>query len=326
MAFSSGATNLVANDTNGKGDVFVHDLQTGATTLASRNSSGAQADGGGNSPDISGDGRYVVFISKSDNLAPGTDEYEALVYVHDRQTGQTTLASAYSDGVIMTVGIVDQPTISSNGRAVAFSFYDKGDNNGILNIWVRDLQMGASVEVMYGSDSSYGSSLSADGSVVAFWSLASNLVNGDTNGVRDVFVHEVNYGADRQPSVVSISPQCGYGWQVCPYPTPASVSFIVIFSEQVTGVTADDFSLTMLDDISGASITGVSGFGSEYFVTVNSGSGDGRLDLDLIDNDSIQDSSSNPLGGAGPGNGNFTNGKLYWVDKSLARRHGYRAC
>lgn len=316
VVFSSTATNLVGNDTNGKGDIFVHDLQTGETTLGSVNSSGVQADGGGKSPDISGDGRYVVFISKSDNLAPETEDYDALVYVHDRQIGQTILASAYSDGVIMTVGIVDQPTISSNGRYVAFSFYDKGNNNGILNIWVRDLQMGTSVEVAYGSDSSYGSSLSTDGSVVAFWSLASNLVSGDTNGARDVFVHEVSYGSDRSPTVVSVSPDCGLLPQRCPYPTPASVSFIVIFSEHVTGVTADDFSLTMRDGVSGASITGVSGFGSEYFVTINTGTGEGLLGLDVLDDDSIKDTNLNPLGGVGPGNGNFTKGHLYRIDKS----------
>jgi hypothetical protein len=317
VVFSSGATNLAGNDTNGKGDVFVHDRQTGATTRVSVNSSGVQADGGGNSPDISGDGRYVVFISKSDNLAPGTEDFDALVYVHDRQIGQTTLASAYSDGGIMTVGIVEQPTISSNGRYVAFSFYDKGNNNGILNIWVRDLQMGASVEVAHGTDSSYGSSLSADGSVVAFWSLASNLVSGDTNGARDVFVHEVNYGPDRSPTVASVAPQCGTFASQCPYPTPASVSFIVIFSEYVTGVTIDDFILSATGGVTGASITGVSGYGAEYTVAVNTGTGDGSLRLNLVDDDTIRDSASNPLGGVGAGNGNFDKGSSYRIDKSF---------
>jgi len=139
VAFASAATNLVMGDTNGKRDIFVHDLQTGGTTLVSVNTSGAQADGGGNSPSISGDGRYVVFLSASGNLDPRADEYryDELVYVHDRQTGQTTLASVSSDGMILTVGMFDQPTISRDGRYVAFSFYDKGDNNGIMNIWVR---------------------------------------------------------------------------------------------------------------------------------------------------------------------------------------------
>ena len=92
----------------------------------------------------------------------------------------------------------------------------------------------------------------------------------------------------------------------CPYPTPSSVSFIVIFSEQVTGVGVDDFSLDMLEGITGASITGVSGYGVEYFVTVDTGTGDGKLRLNVVDNDSIKDTALNPLGGVGTGNGNFT--------------------
>ena len=317
VTFSSSATNLVAGDTNSKSDVFVHDLQTGSTTRVSMNSSGEQADEGSGSPDISGDGRYVVFLSNSNNLAPMTDESKKpLVYVHDRQNGQTTLASVYSHGEVMVTGILDQPTISSNGRYVAFSFYDKGENQGIMNIWVRDLLMGTSVEVTYGNDSSFGPSLSADGSIVAFWSGASNLVNGDANGTTDIFAREVAYGPDRNPTVVSVTPKCGwYAW-LCPYPTPTSVSFIVIFSEQVTGVAADDFSLEMSAGITGATITGASGYGSEYFVTVNTGTGDGTLRLNVVDNDSIQDTSLNPLGGAGAGNGDFTKGKLYTIDKS----------
>ena len=316
VAFSSAATNLVAEDTNGKTDTFVRDLQTGATTRVSVNSSGVQADGGGTSPDISGDGRYVVFRSKSDNLTPEADEYYELIYVHDRQTGQTTLASRYSHGDIMVTGGLDEPTISSNGRYVAFSFYDKGDNNGIMNIWVRDLQTGTSVDVEYGNDLSFGPSLSADGSVVAFSSVASNLVSGDTNGASDIFVSEVSYASERDPTVVSIAPTCGTFGLRCSYPTPASVSFVVIFSEMVTGVTADDFTLTMMDGITGASITGVSGSGAEYFVTVNTGAGDGILRLNLVDNNSIQDTTSNPLGGAGASNGDFTKGRSYRIDKS----------
>jgi hypothetical protein len=316
VTFSSNATNLVGNDTNGKRDVFVHDRQTGVTTLASVNSSGEQADGGGSSPDISGDGRYVVFMSKSNNMAPGADEYGTLIYVHDRQGGQTTLASVYTEGNILTTGLLDQPTISSNGRYVAFSFYDKGNNNGIMNIWVRDLQNGISVGITYGSDSSFGPALSANGEIVAFWSSAS-LVSGDTNGASDVFINEVPYGSGHNPAVVSVTPICGqYNFQ-CPYPTPSNSSFVVIFSEQVTGVTADDFSLTMLDGVSGASITGIRGYGSEYFVDINTGTGDGRLRLNVLDNDSIVDTSLIPLGGAGPGNGDFTRGRTYLIDKTV---------
>ena len=317
VAFSSDATNLISGDTNGKTDVFVHDRQTGTTTRVSVNSIGIQANEGGTSPDISGDGRYVVFHSKSYNLTTEDETYDSQVYLHDRQTGQTTLASRFSDGELMVTGEIDTPTISKDGRYVAFSLYDKSLNfDGLMSIWVRDLQTGTSVEVAYGNESSFNPSLGGDGSLVAFHSPASNLVSGDTNGATDVFVSEVAYGPDRNPTAISVAPECGsYSW-VCPYPTPASVSIIVIFSEQVTGVSTDDVVLSMRGGVSGATITGVSGYGTEYFVTVDTGTGDGYLDLDVIDNDSIVDSTLNPLGGAGAGNGDFTNGHLYHVEKS----------
>ncbi len=259
-----------------------------------------------------------MFLSNSGNLAPGVDDFRGkdLVYVHDRQTGQTTLASVYSDGVTMTVGLLDQPTISNSGRYVAFSFYDKADNNGIMNIWVRDLQTGNTIRVGGGNESSFGASLSTNGGIVSFWSGASNFVGGDTNGTSDIFASEITFDPERSPTVVSVTPKCGQFNFQCTYPTPSSVSFIVIFSEQVAGVSVDDFSLEMLDGITGASITGVSGSAGEYFVTVDTGVGEGKLRLKVIDNDSIQDTSLNPLGGSGTGNGDFTTGHLYWIDKN----------
>jgi CSLREA domain-containing protein len=99
-------------------------------------------------------------------------------------------------------------------------------------------------------------------------------------------------------------------------PTNAStVDFTVTFSEAVTGVDVGDFVLTTTG-ITGASITGVSGSGATYTVTVNTGTGDGTIRLDLVDDDSIHDSDSNALGGTGAGNGNFSTGEVYTVDKS----------
>jgi hypothetical protein len=95
----------------------------------------------------------------------------------------------------------------------------------------------------------------------------------------------------------------------------ASVSFTVTFSESVTGVDTNDFALTTTG-LTGAAITNVSGGNNVYTVTVSTGSGNGTLRLDVSDNDSIQDAVGNPLGGAGAGNGNFTTGQNYDVDKA----------
>ena len=93
----------------------------------------------------------------------------------------------------------------------------------------------------------------------------------------------------------------------------ASVSFTVTFSESVTGVDATDFALTT-SGLTGAAITGVSGSGTTWTVNVNTGSGSGTLRLDLTDDDSIV--GTDALGGAGAGNGNFTAGQAYTLDRA----------
>jgi hypothetical protein len=100
-------------------------------------------------------------------------------------------------------------------------------------------------------------------------------------------------------------------------PTNASsVSWTVTFSENVTGVDATDFSLVQAAGVSGASISSVTGSGTTYSVTASTGSGNGTLGLNLVDNNSIIDGANNPLGGAGGSlDGGFT-GQVYSIDKT----------
>ncbi len=101
-----------------------------------------------------------------------------------------------------------------------------------------------------------------------------------------------------------------------PSPTnAASVSWTVTFSESVSAVDATDFALVASGGVSGAGISGVTGGGTTWTVTANTGSGEGTLGLNLVDNDSIIDAGNNPLGGAGAGNGNFT-GPIYTIDRT----------
>ncbi|MDW7676657.1 MAG: Ig-like domain-containing protein, partial [Bacillota bacterium] len=99
-------------------------------------------------------------------------------------------------------------------------------------------------------------------------------------------------------------------------PTNAStVDFTVTFSDAVTGVGTDDFTLTTTGAVGGASISSVSAdSGSTRTVTVNTGTGNGTIRLDLIDNDSIINASGTPLGGVGAQN--YTSGEIYTVDKT----------
>ncbi len=96
----------------------------------------------------------------------------------------------------------------------------------------------------------------------------------------------------------------------------ANVTFTVTFSESVTGVDVTDFALTTTG-LSGASVSSVTPINaSRYTVSVNNGTGNGTVRLDLSDNDSIVDQAGNPLGGTGSGNGNFAAGETYTVDQT----------
>ena len=96
----------------------------------------------------------------------------------------------------------------------------------------------------------------------------------------------------------------------------AHVSFTVTSSQAVTAVDVGDFSLTTTG-ITGASVTGLSGTGAIRLVNVSTGSGNGTIRLNLIDNGSIVGASYHALGGLGCGNGNFTTGQIYTMNKIL---------
>jgi hypothetical protein len=198
VAFSSVATNLLANnaDTNGVADVFLRDTCrttagpvggcTPSTIRISLTSTGAQADQASVNPVISGNGRYVVFMSRA-TLTPNdatTGRYD--IYRYDRQTGQIVLVNitqagqfgGYSSGVV--------PAISNDGRFIAW-----GDSS-IPEIFIKDLVNNTLDAIAFPQNPNPTSSLwnpaiSDDGHFVAFASTHS-YVAPDTNGFEDVYV------------------------------------------------------------------------------------------------------------------------------------------
>ena len=105
------------------------------------------------------------------------------------------------------------------------------------------------------------------------------------------------------------------------YTRATSVDFAVTFSEAMTGVDENDFSLTVnenpWENITGASITGVSGGPVTYTVSVDTGSGEGTLRLNVLDDGSIVSlDSSEPLGGPGSENGAYSYGQSYTIDRT----------
>jgi Tol biopolymer transport system component len=186
VAFMSFASNLVAGDTNAASDVFVHDRVAGTTERVSVGSDGAQARDGSYGSAISGDGRFVSF--RATNLLPGNMNLSD-VLVHDRLTETTERASVSGDGALALRG-GDRPTISADGRFVAFMSWAPnavaGDTIGPV-VSVRDRVAGTTERVSLtsgGAPADLGSmqpAISADGRFVAFMSYASNLVAHDTN-------------------------------------------------------------------------------------------------------------------------------------------------
>ena len=120
VAFSSWASNLVPNDTNDQPDIFVRDLVTGSTSLVSVASDGTQGNGTSFTPSISADGDVIAFRSNASNLVPNDDEGHADIFVHTMSTGETIRLSQRPTGVGANEDSVE-PSISANGRVVAFS-------------------------------------------------------------------------------------------------------------------------------------------------------------------------------------------------------------
>jgi Tol biopolymer transport system component len=207
IAFVSAATNLIVGDTNNVDDVFVHDRATGLVERVSVGAAGAQSgEGSGSDGDvaISGDGRFVAFTSFDDSLVPVNTNGLNNVFLRDREAGVTGLVSVPSAGGAANGASFD-PSISDSGRYVAFASRATnlvpGDTNGRTDVFVRDRRPGGGTTRVslasngaQGNDDSSDPSLSADGRFVAFASLATNLVPGDTNGRTDVFVRDRTTG------------------------------------------------------------------------------------------------------------------------------------
>jgi len=212
VAFVSDSTNLIPNDVDDfEANVYVRDLVAGTTELASVGSDGTRAEVGFfDIPSISADGRFVAFSTFTSLVPEDTRPFSLDIYLRDRQTGTTELISVSSDE-LQGDGRSESPSVSADGQFVAF----QSDSANLASpdvpaggffpdedIFVRDRLAGTTVRVSEsstgeeGNARSLGPSISADGSVTAFSSDASNLVSNDTNFVTDIFVHDERPAAD----------------------------------------------------------------------------------------------------------------------------------
>ncbi|MEG4281337.1 calcium-binding protein [Microcoleus sp. MON1_C1] len=213
VAFASDASNLVPGDTNAPNqDIFVRDLLTNTNTRVSVSSTGNQGNDNSGRPSISADGRFVAFGSGATNLVPGDTNNRNDIFVHDLSINTTTRISVSGAGNQGNSGS-GTASISADGRFVAFSSEASnlvpGDTNNNEDIFVRDLLTNTTTRVSVDSagNQAFGPSresyISGDGRFVAFSSLASNLVPGDTNGNRDIFVRDLSTNTTTRVSVDS---------------------------------------------------------------------------------------------------------------------------
>ncbi|MBN4005470.1 ELWxxDGT repeat protein [Nostoc sp. LPT] len=247
VLFSSTADNLASGDRkDGSEDIFVRDLVIGTTTMVSVSSSGEKADLFSFNPSISADGRYVVFQSYGSNLVSGDNNGNYDIFVRDLGTGTTTLVSASSSGE-QGNNVSYNPTISANGRYVVFSSAASnlvtGDTNGFEEIFVRDLITGTTNRVAVSTNGTPGSfpsnnpAISGDGRYVVFSSLASNLVTGDTNGTRDIFVRDLVMGTT---ALVSVSSSGSQGNNGSEFPTISADGRYVGFRSAASNLVSGD--------------------------------------------------------------------------------------
>ncbi len=243
VVFRSNASNLVTGDTNGQSDIFRRDRQTGTTIRVSVASNGTQGTQGSLSPAISGDGRYITFISSNSYSAADTNSHRD-VYWHDTVTHETLLVSVSTAGI---VGNQDSngPVVSDDGRYVAFesmaSNLVANDTNESYDIFLRDMQANTTIAVSVANDgtignlSSHSAAISGDGRYVAFNSYATNFVLGSswTNS----FFRDLQTNSTSALVLDSAGqPANGYGYR----PSISNDGRYVAFESDSTGIIPGD--------------------------------------------------------------------------------------
>jgi Tol biopolymer transport system component len=217
VAFSSAASNLVDGDTNGVEDIFVVELPTGNIERVSISSSRVQANAASIHPVISGDGRYVAFVSSATNLFTSVSGGHTEIYLYDRVNRILQWVSApignENDGDSREVAI------SADGNWVAFSssssqlISNDGNIFSDVFLWSRTTGSMTCVSVSPSGQAanslSYNPALSADGRYIAFRSHAENLVTTDGNGMGDIFRRDRVNGTTQLVSLSSAGEQAG---------------------------------------------------------------------------------------------------------------------
>ncbi|MBM3984525.1 MAG: hypothetical protein FJ296_02350 [Planctomycetes bacterium] len=255
VAFASEASDLVVDDLNGSEDIFVHDTKSGETTRVSVASGGAEADDSSILPEISANGRWVVFRSEATNLVPDDDNASPDVFLHDRKAG-TTIACSVDPAGIPQGECAGRVGISANGRYVIFNSEAaglvEGDTNGteVMDTFVFDRVKGTIERVTLGpgdveAEDTSGSggifswtvALSGSGRFATFPSAATNLVEGGSSGEQHVYVRDRKKG---ETLIMSLGPAGVLGNDSSPETALSTSGRVVVFSSDADNLVAND--------------------------------------------------------------------------------------
>jgi Tol biopolymer transport system component len=250
LAFASRATNLVAGDVNNASDVFARAPDTGLVR-ASVALGGTEANGASTEPDLSADGRLLVFTSSASNLVADDVNDADDVFVRDMATGAVALLSVGRRGA-PAAGDSSAPAISADGRFVSFSSgapnLVSGDVNGRQDVFLCDLATGriTLISVARGGggqnaaragERALVSDVSRDGELVVFESDATNLAGRDRNRRTDVFVRDTGRSSTRR---VSLSTTNEEGDSASYLPTITPDGRYVAFGSRADDLVAED--------------------------------------------------------------------------------------
>ncbi len=198
VAFESRASNLTPDTPNGFWNIFLYHRPKEELRLITRGMDGP-ANGASYRPALSADGNLVVFESDASNLTPSDTNGVRDIFLYTRDTGELQRLSVNpTQGE--AEGISEQADISADGQYIVFTSWastlDEQDTNAFGDIYLYDRALGKTNLVSLGLDgapanhTSSRPALSADGQVIAYESLASNLVVGDSNQTADVFIYD----------------------------------------------------------------------------------------------------------------------------------------
>lgn len=242
VVFGSRGDNLVPGDsTNDRFDVFVHDRSTGTTRRMSVATDGSEADEGSEEWTISANGTTVAFISEATTLVPDDTNGTADAFLRDVDGGVTTRGNVAADGS-QANSDSHSPTLDAAGTRLAFTSYASNlgteGRDAYYDLFVKDLQSGTITAVVsHADDDIFSPQLATSGARVAFQTRASNLVPGDTTGVRDVFVHDLDTNMTRRVSVSSDGDE-GNGDSSSPHLDAHGTS--VVFGSWASNLVPDD--------------------------------------------------------------------------------------